>query len=152
MPGLTIPESSTRFRLLLISYGLVILIWLTPEGNDVRLVSLLGWGLAYLMVALAIMERFGGAHYPARRWIPAAIGAGLVNGFSAALLTVLLMLMKNVQHSHLALDFPADVVWGILRRGPVWAVAAIFVNLAGVLLYISWQGGTSEIRNDTKTQ
>ena len=138
MPTLKVPERSNRYILALILYSVIILAWLTPENDSVWLVSLLGTGLALLLVGLAVQTWLGGKSLRPAWWILLGLSAGAITGISAALLTALLMVMKNVQHSHLVLDFPADVVSGILERIPIWTLAGLLVGAAGVLLIIAF--------------
>jgi hypothetical protein len=148
---MTIPPLTNRYILFVIGYGVLILGWLTPEENSVWVVSLLGWGLAYLLTALFIRQRWGGRIMRDRVWIPLLILLGAITGLAAAGLTFLLTLMKNVQHSHLVLDFPNEVTLGILERAPLWAAAGLFVNLAFVLIYLTLRRSEPDDETDGRT-
>ncbi|MCI0714580.1 MAG: hypothetical protein L0154_30780 [Chloroflexi bacterium] len=132
-----IPPLTNRYILFAIGYGVLILGWLTPEESTVWVVGMLGWGLAYLLAGLFIRQRWGGRKLRDRIWIPLAIMLGAIIGLAAAGLTFLLMLMKNVQHSHLVLDFSNEITLGILERAPLWAATGLFANLAFVLIYLT---------------
>lgn len=145
-----IPPLTNRYILFIIGYGVAILGWLTPEENSIWIVGLLGWGLAYLLTGLFIRQRWGGRTLSTRMTIVVAPVVGALIGVAATGLTFLLMLMKNVQHSHLVLDFPSEVVLGILQRAPLWAAAGLFATLAFVLIYLTFR--RSEPDDETNRQ
>lgn len=147
-----IPPLTNRYILFVIGYGVLMLGWLTPEENTVWLVSLLGWGLAYLLVGLFIRQRWGADHVRDSVWIPLTVLLGAFTGLAAAGLTFLLMLMKNVQHSHLVLDFPNEITLGILQRAPLWAGAGLFANLAFVLTYLTLRRSEPDDETDRRTR
>jgi hypothetical protein len=146
MYTLTIPRLTNRFVLMMIAYGVVLLAWLTPEGNAIWLVSLLGTILAWAGLWSVVRSRWGNCRLSPRLWIPGSLVFGGVAGFSSALATIWLMLMKNVQHSHSFLDFPSEVVVGILARSPVWALAGFLVGGAFVLARLALVGLSRQIR------
>jgi hypothetical protein len=139
MPSLTIPSLTNRYIVGCLGYGVVILGWLTPEGNAVWFASLLGVGLAYLLLGLGLQHWWGGHTLSCKHWMPLSILLGLGGGLAASLCTFLLMLIKNVQHSHLVLDFPSEVLLGTLERTPAWMVAGGLIHLALLLIYIAFR-------------
>ena len=134
MPSVTIPPVTNRYILIMIGYGVIILAWLTPEGAAVWPVVLLGMGLTYLSIGLAIRSRWGGRNVRATMWIPGGILLGAVAGLVTNLTTFFLMLMKNAQHGHAQLDFPNEVTLGLLELIPYWMAAGLLLHLALVLV------------------
>lgn len=131
------PPFGDQHRYLAIFYGVVVLIWLTTESAHVLLTTLLGLGLALLIVILSALYRLGGRCYTARWWIPTFIVGGILVGALTPLTTFLLMLFKNVQHSHLYPDFPNSVMFGIVGRAPIWAIAGGLIGAALALARIA---------------
>lgn len=134
---LTLPAFGDQHRYLAIFYGVVLLVWLTTESAHVLLTSLLGLGLALIIVIFSAFYRLGGRSYTARFWIPAYIVGGGLTGLLTTFTTFMLMLFKNVQHSHLYPDFPTSVMYGIVSRGPIWGLAGLLIGAALALARIA---------------
>lgn len=135
MPSFTIPKLTNRYILMMIGYGLILMMWLTLEENTVWIVSILGMGLAYGLVWLVIRGQWAGRTLPAQTWLWGGILLGIVGGLGSVLMTTLLMLMKNAQHSHASLDFPSEVVAGLWEITPYWILAGLVFN-TGLVLFI----------------
>lgn len=135
MPPLTLPPKPDAPPYTAVFYGVILLIWLTSESKNILLTTLLGTGLAILITHLALIHRFGGQTLSFRRYFPLALGLGAWLGLFASLTTSLLMVIKNVQHSHLYPDFSGEVVLGIWQRIPAWSLAGLLIAAALTLAY-----------------
>jgi hypothetical protein len=131
MPTLTIPRRRDWHTYAVVFGGVILLVWLSSESTYMPLTALLGVGTALGLAMLALMVRFGGRVLAPRIWLPGVIILGAVIGVFAIFTTTLLMLFKNVQHSHLYPDFPGEVFVELWRRTPAW-------GLAGALLGAAW--------------
>jgi hypothetical protein len=123
MPALTIPYQNIWHRFGAIGYGAILLLWLSTEENAVWLTVLLGTGLALVVEGLFITHRLGDKTLGWRIWMPGIILLGVITGLASVFGTILLMVFKNVQHSHAAPDFSRDVVEGIFQLAPAWALS-----------------------------
>lgn len=124
-----IPAPNPVSRLLMVMAGMVILGWSGLEDKDAAAVTALGWTLAGLTVMIGLMSRFGGRTMGlAGLHKPAAL-VGIAVGALASLMTVLLMLFKNLLHGHVYPDYPPGLMLGILERLPAWGLAG---GLAGL--------------------
>jgi hypothetical protein len=132
---LTVPKISGRFRLLALGYGTILLLWSSLEDNSVLPVTLLGDGLALVLLSLWLTRRFSGRALPARTALFSAALAGAAWGLASSLAAALLMLVKNGLHSHLFPDYPFGLIVDLLARAPLWALAGIF---AGIGLLLAW--------------
>lgn len=150
-PALTIPPLTNRYILMMIGYGVLLLGWLTPEDDTVWLVSLLGTGLAYLVLGLVVRGQWGGRTLAPVVWIPGMIFLGALAGLLSASFTFLLMVMKNVQHAHLVLDFHPSVTVGMLARIPAWMAAGALLHLGLVLGVMALDIDLSGAPQDDKT-
>ncbi|MGB1285190.1 MAG: hypothetical protein ACPG7F_01555 [Aggregatilineales bacterium] len=129
-----IPVLGYRLRLLSITYGLMLLVWLSTEDNSTLTVALLGTGLAILSVLLWLLQHYGGQVFSGRILTVGAIFIGAITGAGAVLATVLLMFLKTAWHSHIFPDYPAQMMLDMLTRLPVWALAGGLLGLSGLIL------------------
>jgi len=134
---LTIPRRSTTLRLAALASGGIIFLWMSLEDTNVLPVTLLGGGLALILLALWVTGRFGGRTFEGRSAVMAAALVGAAWGLAAALVVALLMLIKNGLHGHLFPDYPFGMIAEILARAPLWALAGIFAGIGGLL---AWWG------------
>lgn len=132
---LTVPTFRGWLRLLALGCGAILLLWTSLEDNNILPVSLLGGGLALILLILWLTRRFGGHTFPARTALLGAALAGAALGIGSSLATALLMLIKNGLHSHLFPDYPFGIIVDLLARAPLWALAGIF---AGIGLLLAW--------------
>jgi hypothetical protein len=129
-----IPKSGRRTRWLATLCGVLIFLWLTPEDNHVEPVVALGTLTSVMVVWLWS----AGKTIPAR-WFPAVAALlGATTGLGASLITALLMLIKNVQHSHVFLDFPPGMIGAIIQRAPAWMLAGALIGI-GLALLKEWK-------------
>jgi hypothetical protein len=134
-PGLRLPERGRRVRLITIFYGILVFFWFSPEDDSILTVTILGTGLALLLVVRSILSKFGGKRIPIH-WVVPGIGlSGALIGLGGSVLTALLMLLKNARHSHLFPDYPPEVMLATLERAPVWALAGAMTGLG---LGLAW--------------
>ena len=125
----TIPLCHPVWHLPLALLGIVILLWSGREDQGVGAVTTLGWMLAGLTVALDLMSRFGGRRLDAPALLKLTALGGAATGVLASLATILLMLFKNLLHSHVYPDYPPQLMLGVLERLPTWGLAG---GLAGL--------------------
>ncbi|MBC8170412.1 MAG: hypothetical protein H7X77_02020 [Anaerolineae bacterium] len=116
-----------KIRWITILWGLAVFLWLAVEDNTVLPVVLLGSSGAFLIVSLRITRM-----QPMSRL--RLILGGSLTGLGASVLTTLLMLLKNGQHSHLYPDFPLALMGAMLTRAPIWILAGGLGGLGLVLL------------------
>lgn len=133
---LRLPHPGRRTRIIGLLFGLILLLWMSVEDNQVWPVALLGAGLSGLVVGLNLLKRWGGRNVPINIALPGAILLGGLAGLGASLLTGGLMVFKNALHGHVFLDFPPGLVLAVLERAPVWALAGGLVGLGLVLLWM----------------
>ena len=133
MPSVTLPKQTQRHTLWAIFYGAIVFVWLTTENASMMIVSVLGVGMALGITALSVVHWWGGRTLGVKIWLPSLVGLGIVVGLGATLATFLLMMFKNVQHSHVVADYPWESVTDMLTRGPAWMVAGGLLGLAGGL-------------------
>lgn len=130
-----LPKRGRRARWLAIGYGLLLFVWLTPEDNSVVPVTLLGAGLSVLLVIYWVLGKWGGSSIAERYVVPGVVLLGAAAGLGTSITTFSLMLVKNVQHSHIYIDFPPGLMLAILARAPLWALAG---GLLGLGLTLAW--------------
>jgi hypothetical protein len=121
--------------LLVIGYSILILVWFSPEDNQVWPVALLGTGLMVLLLLRFTLQRLGGQVLPARQVLLLAPLLGLIGGVGACLLTVVLMFFKNALHNHLFLDYPPLLMLAMLERMLPWGIAGGLLGLGLALLW-----------------
>lgn len=130
-----IPDRSRRLRWLALLDGLITLLWLSREDNDVAAVATLGWAMTILLLAFAVTGQLGRRQISARYVLVGGVLLGALAGLGSVLMTTGLMLFKNALHAHLFLDYPPHIMSGILERAPVWTLAGA---LAGLGLALAW--------------
>jgi hypothetical protein len=135
MRPLYLPRPGRRARLIGVGCGLALLFWLSLEDNHAWGVAALGWMLAALLLALALLNRLGGQTLPAASILPGAVLLGLATGLAASIATAALMFFKNAMHAHIFLDYPPGMMLALLARAPGWALAG---GLAGAGLALAW--------------
>jgi len=145
----TIPLLTYKNRLLIITLGIIILVWSGLEDNQVWGVVLLGWILAIVSVAHFMMSRFGNRAYQATTLIKLSPLIGGSIGASASVIIALLMLFKVIRHSHVFPDYPPEVILAILERLPVWALSSGLITLGFALILHFVHGITPHNLNNT---
>ncbi len=142
---LTIPRRTDRHIYTAVFYGVVLMIWLSSESTHMLLTAALGIGLAFMVISLTVVVRFGGRTPSPKIWLPGMIALGALLGLSSVFMTFMLMLFKNVQHSHLALDFPGEVVADIWLRAPAWTIAGALLGGAIALARIAFYSPSNKV-------
>jgi hypothetical protein len=117
------------------SYGLVLFLWFTPEDNQVWPVTLLGWGMAGLIIFMTLVNKLGGRQIPMRYAAPVGTVLGVLIGLGSSIATAGLMFFKNALHAHLFFDYPTPMMLAILERAPYWGLAG---GLAGLGAALAW--------------
>lgn len=116
-----LPTHHNKDTLTALGYGAVLLVWLSTENASVWVVSLLGTGLALMLLRLAVLRWLGGKTIS--HWFPAVVLFGASIGFLAVWCAVGLMVFKNAWHAHAYLDFPTHLIQEMPRRVLAWTVA-----------------------------
>lgn len=126
---LTVPLRPLWLRWNAILCAVSIFVWSTPEEDRLVFAAGLGVWLALSLFANWAIGRCGGRTLHGR-WMFAILGAaGAGLGAAANLLTVLLMVFKDVRHAHAFPDFPPALLGAVLERLPSWAAAGLFFGL-----------------------
>ncbi len=136
---MTIPTSGSRLRWVLIICALSMFLWLSPEDQQVWPVVLLAAAGVLSGMAFWVTRRFGGQHI-GLRWVPLSASVlGAIVGVGISLTAALLMLLKNVHHSHFYLDYPPGLILDVLALFPVWSAAGALLGLAAVLVWMAYR-------------
>lgn len=130
----TIPSPNYKNRLLVITLGIIILVWSGLEDNQVWGVALLGWVIAIVGIASFILSHYGGQTHPAKTLIKLSPLVGASIGASASLATTLLMIFKAIRHSHVFPDYPPQLILAILELLPIWTLSSGLIVLGLALL------------------
>lgn len=131
---MTIPAWSSRWRWLVIAYGVSLLFWLGVEDQQTLTVTFFGvWG-AFVGVIGGLWGHYAGQTLTLTLVRIALPLVGAIVGVGASVATVLLMFLKTAWHSHLFPDYPAPMMLAMLQRLPIWALAGALFGL-GVLLW-----------------
>ncbi len=146
----TIPPTNYKTRLIIIVTGITVLLWSGLEDNNAVAVSLLGWVVATLSVVIFIMSNMGGQHFTQTSLLKISPLIGAIIGAAATLVTVLLMLFKNVRHAHVFPDYPPQMMLDTLTRLPFWAVSGSFL-LFGIILFWTMRPIESDDKGDIKS-
>jgi hypothetical protein len=130
MKSLSLAKLGSRSRFVMIGYGLLLLIWLSLEDSSSLSVALLGTGLATLITAFLLLNRFGGRSFSLQQAFWGTIFLGATIGALSALCTTLLMFFKSSWHGHVFFDYPPQMMLAMLSRTPAWAFAGLLIGLA----------------------
>ncbi|MBN8593846.1 MAG: hypothetical protein J0M33_18970 [Anaerolineae bacterium] len=131
----TFPRLDYRFRLVVIGYGLVLLLWMSLEDTHTEPVVVLGVALSLLVSLRTLLRRLGGQEVSIRQLLLILAFSGGLVGVGASISTALLMFFKNAWHAHLFLDFPPGIMLAILERAPAWGLAGVLI---GIGIGLSW--------------
>ena len=134
-----VPVRNRRLRWLALTYGAIVILWLSREDNDVVEVTILGCGLSLLLLTLVVTGQFGGRHISPRLVVTGGVMFGLLAGLGTAVVTTMLMLFKNALHAHLFLDYPPPIMFGILQRAPAWMLVGALTGLSVGLVWLARQ-------------
>jgi broad specificity phosphatase PhoE len=124
----------TRWGVVL--WALAVLYWLGLEDNFTWPVALLGITGTLLGGITWLAGRHGGRHVALWRGMLTYALFGLMVGAGGSVVTVLLMMFKNVWHAHLVPDYPNALLGATLARGPMWALGGLLCGLGLSLLLI----------------
>ncbi|NDJ63198.1 MAG: hypothetical protein GYB67_18910 [Chloroflexi bacterium] len=125
---LTLPTRSQFPRWIAIGCGVGVFFWLRLEDNGVLVPVLAGLALTLVLAGWWLTRWLGGRAYTPRWVIVGALVVGAIIGLGTAIMTALLMLLKNGLHGHIFPDFPFGVILEILQRGPAWALAGALIG------------------------
>jgi hypothetical protein len=121
--SITIQVPDRTLRWITIMGGLAVFLWLAPEDNQLVPVTLLGIGIALIIVMHWLKRNLNGQTLSVPRFMLLGLLPGTLTGLASSLVIVGLMLLKNAQHSHLYPDFPIGLMGAMLARAPVWMIA-----------------------------
>lgn len=122
MPSLELSMRTLRIAAILL--GILILIWLSLEGRDVRQALLLASFLSLLGASAAWIRL---QNMLRGYWLPFV---GALFGLLVPLLAAFLMVLKTGMHAHSVPDFTLVQVMAVLQLIPVWIAAGVFLGLA----------------------
>lgn len=145
---LQLPKPNRRLRLIIIGYGLLLFVWFTPEDNHVWPATLLGLGMAALVVAWNILTRLGGKLIPKVYVVVGAVTLGVVIGAGTSVATAGLMFFKNALHAHLFVDYPTPLLLAVLERASSWGLAGGLLGLGTALAWLSLRQDAHEPGHD----
>ena len=116
------PRLRFRLRLAEIALGIVLIVWLTFEDQNITPVQLLA-----LASAAVLAVRFVDAVRSSR--MLALTGTGLVAGFAASPIAAGLMLVKIGLHSHgQTPDFTIEDIAQVFSRAPLFGLAGLLIG------------------------
>lgn len=145
---LQLPKLNRRFRLFIISYGLLLFVWFTPEDNHVWPATVLGLGMSVLVVTRNVMSKLGGKIIATPYVLLGAVILGVVIGAGTSVATAGLMFFKNALHAHVFVDFPTPLLLSVLERAPAWGLAGGLAGLGAALTWFSLRQDTDEPSHD----
>lgn len=123
-----------NLRLWLVALAIIIFVWSGLEDHDVIGVTILGAGLASTLFGWKLASRFKSSTRP---WLTIAAISGALIGALACLMTVALMVFKDLRHGHLFPDYPPKLILAMLERLPIWAIAGGLIGISiGLLLSV----------------
>jgi hypothetical protein len=128
-PGMiAVPAFRRRImRACLLATGALVFLWLRIEEASALLAMLGGWGVTLAVVIWYGWKALSERSLTVRQWMPIAALTGAVTGLAAAIVSVLLMLLKNGLHAHLFPDFPFEMMRAVLGFIPWWMMGACLV-------------------------
>lgn len=132
-----VPHLDYRLRLGLLAYGIVILLWLSLEDNQIWPVTILGTGTAFLGMLSFLSRRYGAHQFEGRSLLMLGVVAGGITGASAVASVAALMFFKSAWHSHIYPDFPPQLILDMLSRLPAWGLAGALLGLGAALWLVS---------------
>lgn len=144
-----IPTRNPTLRWAVILCGVSIFLWMSPEDNHIWPVVVLGTSASTLAVSWWVTGRFGGMHFNYASMLILSSTFGIIAGMGSAIITALLMFLKNARHSHFFPDFPLEQITAMLERAPVWAIAGGLIGLGLALIRITLQANTTPPPLDT---
>lgn len=124
---MTFPRTVPGLKALTILVGAYGVIWIALEGNLAR-VTLLAIGVTLVAVGNVLTRFLGGRTMPLLLGLAVAAALGALSGFTSAMLTLLLMVVKTGLHAHGPEFTPEQINW-VLAQLPWWTTAGL---LAGV--------------------
>ena len=124
------PARSQSLDLATYLFGLAFFFWIGAEDATLVAVTLLGAALPALLLAHFLTRRFGGAPLRARKAYLLLTAGGLLAGCAAPLTISIFMALKVSLHSHAYPDYPPEVVFDVMSRTPVWALAGLLCGTA----------------------
>jgi hypothetical protein len=144
IPMIRIPTPNRRVRLVALCYGILLFVWFTVEDHEALPVTVLGWGMAVLIIFLSLVNKMGGRWIAVRYVIPGAVALGVLVGLGSSVTTTGFMFFKNAMHAHIFFDFPVPMLLAILERAPYWGIAGGLVGLGASLAWFALRQGDHE--------
>jgi MFS superfamily sulfate permease-like transporter len=117
-----------RARLIGLVCGVAVFLWLRIEDQNVLFAVLCGISLAVASLGIYAWKLTSGRRYPAQTALIGGVLFGGLCGLASALVTAILMLLKNGFHAHLFPDFPFGMISDMLLRAPIWALAGALIG------------------------
>jgi hypothetical protein len=145
---LQLPKPNRRIRLFIIGYCLVLFVWFTPEDHHVWPATVLGLGMAALLVIWNVLSKLGGKIIPRQYVVLGAVILGVLVGAGTSVATAGLMFFKNALHAHLFVDYPTPLLLAVLERAPGWGLAGGLAGFGAALAWLSLRQDTHEPSHD----
>ena len=122
-------------RLVLTALAVIVFVWSGIEDKDVVSVTALGVSLSIAVVAWFLGKRDFGDSWTRPATILLAVVVGSLTGALSSLMTVALMLFKDIRHGHPFPDYPPALMLAMLERLPTWTIAGALIGVGCALLF-----------------
>lgn len=122
-------------RLMLLALGAITLLWSVVEDQDVVTVTVLGAAISIAGVAWFLAKRGLLVQQTRFSLVFASVIVGSLIGALSSLITVALMLFKDIRHGHPFPDYPPALMQAMLERLPPWTIAGALIGLGCALLF-----------------
>lgn len=119
---------------MLLALALVVFIWSGIEDTDVITVTVLGVALSIAGVAWILGKRDLDQRWKRHGLVLLAMMAGACAGALSSLMTVALMLFKDIRHGHVFPDYSPALMLAMLERLPIWTIAGALMGCGCALL------------------
>lgn len=121
-------------RLMLLALAAITLLWSGVEDQDVVTVTALGIAISIAGVAWFLAKCGPSAEQTRFTSVFSALILGSLIGALSSLITVALMLFKDIRHGHPFPDYPPALMLAMLERLPIWTIAGALIGLGCALL------------------
>ncbi len=119
---------------MLLALATITLLWSVVEDEDVVAVTALGAAISIAGVAWFWAKRGPSAQQTRFASVVSAVILGSLIGALSSLITVALMLFKDIRHAHPFPDYPPVLMQAMLERLPTWTIAGALIGLSCALL------------------
>ncbi|MEM7802039.1 MAG: hypothetical protein AAF633_22790 [Chloroflexota bacterium] len=121
-----------------LTYCILFLAWLPPEGNIVLVVGF-GWITSSIVVIRLLRRWLEPIDFQLRGWVLLWGGGGLAVGAVVPWIILALMALKTGVHAHGPEYTPAEINW-VAQQWPFWLSLGGGIGLGYGLLTAGWLG------------